>query len=129
MPTSSDRISGCALFALGLAIPMIALPASAYATTDYFLTGNTLQDSCQADDGLVLGYVAAVADLLSFSLVSFDAQGQEVRQKRLLCITDGVQLKQVRDVVCKFVDANPQVRRDPVHLLARNALVKTWPCP
>ena len=89
-------------------------PAVAHAG---FLTGNKLYDSLISDQTVerlyALGYITGVHDAL---------EGTNH------CSPTNVTAGQVRDVVRRHLDQNPEFRNFDADILARVALSKAWPC-
>ena len=97
-----------------LLVALLMAPAMAHAG---FLTGNKLYDSLISDQTVErlygLGYITGVHDAL---------EGTNH------CSPVNVTAGQVRDVVRRHLDQNPEFRNFDADILARVALAKAWPC-
>lgn len=94
-----------------------------------FLDGNDLHSLC-SDSPVVAGYyVVGVIDNEVDQDRAVTADGQVVLTREFLCIPDGVVGNQARDVVCRYLDENPEDRHWPASGLTYNAIRVVWPCP
>ena len=108
-----------AFIASSLATLIIAAGVSPVAA--WWRMGNQLQDECQRPaPAFAMGYIFGLLDGLEL--------GEQFGAKRRVCLPDGVTGGQLKDVVCRYVDANPDQRRVPASYLAETALEEAWPC-
>ena len=90
-----------------------------------FLDGNVLHERCQDEtgginDGYCFGYLAGVVDAM---------RGRDGRTGDItFCFQSNVSLRQVRDVVKNWLNANPQHRNYNADSLVAAALSEVWPC-
>ena len=93
---------------------VLMVPAVAHAG---FLTGNKLYDSLISEQTVerlyALGYITGVHDSLEGSNH---------------CSPTNATAGQVRDVVRRYFDQNPEFRNFDADILVRVALSKAWPC-
>ncbi len=99
----------------GAAIVMLGLSGPAHAD---FHDGNALHAYCQnpRDRGEVMIYASGVAG------------GLELSEKKFFCIPKSAKLGQLGDIVCRFLDANPETRHFPGAVLVARSLRVAWPC-
>lgn len=105
------------------------LLASTMAQAEY-LDGNKLHIFCAARgirgngmDEMTIGYVAGVVG-------GMETVGAGLpKPTRMHCIPQTVSPQQARDVVCQFVDKNPQSRHYHAAGQVFLALIEAWPCP
>lgn len=97
--------------------------------------GNELLDLCGRAPQTLNGYVAGVGDksVSDKAFAEFWAPDRESKDnlKRVIqpfCIPDGVQLVQMRDVVCKYLTEFPQRRHLAGSALVQTALGDAFPC-
>ena len=96
----------------------------ATAHADSFYSGNRLLEKCQADEsdvawGLCTGYIVGISDVLGAD--------NAVNGYRACQPHDGI-TSQFRDVVVKWLEANPQKRHFAATGLVAEALSKAFPC-
>lgn len=101
-----------------LFVVLFASSASVYAAGATFVVGNTIKDDLKVKGSISMGYVAAIADVMSSSPVNgFKA-----------CIPQRVQIGQLRDVVAKFFESNPEILHHQADGLVAAALSNAFPC-
>ena len=111
-------------------IASVVVAASVLAGADEAVgySGNELWADCQnqkpvileyATDAWCASYIRAVADVMSW--------GDSVSSRRA-CFSSGIAVGQTRDVVVKWLKANPQERNLAAHSLVALALSKAFPC-
>lgn len=88
--------------------------ASAQNITGY-LHGNDLYDSCSEKSVHSTGYVEGVVDADIFQALGY-------------CIPVGARADQIRDVVCRYLEAHPESRQEQAPKLIRKAFTEAWPC-
>ncbi|CUX72172.1 MULTISPECIES: Rap1a/Tai family immunity protein [Agrobacterium] len=126
--------------ALALAL-IAAFPVPVYAEID----GNDGHSLCRARNGssMMLGYVMGWlekhnADAELFDLAAGTIGNADVRKHirsyagqagAARCIPDNTTIEQVTDVLCKFLDSNPEMRVEPLNNLMNYSLRRTWECP
>ena len=97
-----------------LLVAILMVPAVAHAG---FLSGNKLYDNLISDQTAerlyALGYVTGVHDAL---------------EQTNHCSPSNVTAGQVRDVVRRYFDQNPEFRNFDADILIRVALSNAWPC-
>ena len=99
---------------------IIALCVALCATTAQatYQTGNDLLKHLRdPDQGMQMyptGYIIGIAD-------AFNGGSH--------CIPEGVQVRQVRDVVKNFLEQTPEIRHRPGDVIVYVILKNTWPCP
>lgn len=88
----------------------------ALAASDF--TGSALLEICRGGERLTycLGYIRGVAESL------------DLREGAGLCMPSEVTEDGMRDVVIRYLVANPQVQQDPAVELTRLALITAFPC-
>lgn len=121
------RLTGPALAVLCVG----ALPPVARAQTysDYWFSGNDLFESCSEPNNFAVGFTTAVASALGLLNWAMSEKGEFVFVRRQLCAPPDVQARQVKDIICRYLDAHPETRQEPAFRLSRQALVEAWPCP
>jgi hypothetical protein len=112
---------GCALLASAAIVLVLNGRSVKGATMDYhpaYLTGNMLFDYCQSNDrssqGLCVGYIVGVSDMLS--------------EEHLVCPAQNAPIGQIRDIVIKYLVNNPESRQYAASYLAMSALRTVFPC-
>jgi len=99
------------------ALLLVMLLAAGSAQAQEFLTGNTLLSNCKAADisskSVCLGYVVGAHDAAAGSVI---------------CSPDNVTQGQVRDVVVRWLEANPDKRHISADRAVMIALGSVWPC-
>lgn len=107
------------LFGVGAILLLSIHPA--YAG---FQTGNDLLRWCTNTDnfseGECGGYIIGVADAQEFFRAA---------NKSASCVPADVEAGQLRDVVVKYLQDNPNVRNLGASVLVMAAIVNAWPCP
>jgi hypothetical protein len=100
----------------------VALFILAGSTTGSYKSGNDLLNDCTSntDSQLVcIGYIQGVADTwAAFRAVS----------SRPDCVPEGVLVRQLRDVVLRFLQAHPEHRHSAATSLVMNAFAEAWHC-
>jgi hypothetical protein len=95
----------------------ITLAVTSIAARAEFLSGNELLSQLDGESyserGFALGYIAGVADAV---------------ENVLVCAPTSVTTGQMRDIVWKYLRANPQSRHFTASSLVVEALRKVWPC-
>ena len=103
------------LIAMALMLCSGAWAASHKSQKVFEVTGNTLADICQKtsgyDYGVCLGFINGVAAL-----------------QHSACIPDGVKFGQLKDVVLKYIQENPEIRHKPATGIITKALKQVWVC-
>jgi hypothetical protein len=87
-----------------------------------YLTGNDLYRICRGstdEQWQCVGYLEAADDGLEALRVSMG---------KPTCAREGVEVGQIRDVVLKYLEANPQDRDENAWLLVATAVGKAWGC-
>jgi hypothetical protein len=97
--------------------------------------GNELFDLCKREPQTLNGYVAGLYDksVSDATFAEFWAPDQQSKNnlKRVIrpfCIPDGVQLIQMKDVVCQYLTDAPQQRHLTGSALVQTALGNAFPC-
>jgi hypothetical protein len=107
------------LFAGLLVILLAACPSTKNQAFAGFITGNDLYSNCKDPNAYksntCLGYIAAVTDIIQF----FDSN---------ICITEDVNLGQLKDIVVAWLTRKPQHRHDNASGLVFAALAEAFPC-
>jgi hypothetical protein len=91
--------------------------------TGSFRTGNQLWEECSAPDsddfrnGTCAGYIVGVTDVM-----------QSQKSANSICIPDGVNIKQLVDVVKKFLSDHPEMRQQPADWQVTSALSVAFVC-
>jgi hypothetical protein len=108
--------------------------SSTIARSELF-DGNELFDLCKKAPQILNGYVAGVADksLADTTFAEFwapDRKSKDSLKKviRPFCIPDGVQLVQMKDVVCKYLTDAPNQRHYAGPVIVQTALAERFPC-
>ena len=111
---------------LAAAFLSVAVLVSGPAKAD-FKVGNQLYSDCHGktlvDQGICLGYVTGVADLLG----ALTGMGWSLGIR--VCIPSQVSAQQVIDVVKQHLEKNPSLRHYSATSLITQALSEAWPCP
>ncbi|WP_365986138.1 Rap1a/Tai family immunity protein [Mesorhizobium sp.] len=95
---------------------ILTCPSAANAqNSTRFLSGNELYDSCTQKSSHSIGYVEGVVDADLSATLGY-------------CIPVGVRADQMRDVVCRFLEAHPESRQEGAQNLVRGAFIQVWPC-
>lgn len=80
-----------------------------------YLSGNDLYDSCSQKSVHSTGYVEGVVDA-------------DLGRPWGYCVPVGVRADQLRDVVCRYLEAHPEARQQMAPNLIRSAFAEAWPC-
>ncbi|WP_352893930.1 Rap1a/Tai family immunity protein [Mesorhizobium sp. M0848] len=81
-----------------------------------FITGNDLNDFCMQSPIQVFGYLEGLVD-------------GEVFEPQHYCLPEGVQIRQLKEVTCRFLQDHPESRQQPAPSLVRMSFRAAWPCP
>ena len=109
-------IRGCLIFIIFILAP----PSFGEEKPGYFLTGNNLNELCQTDRPQVTGYLMGFSDAYSIK--------DEMGAKPVVCPPAGVVSTQFADVVCRYLEENPEHRHWRAAYQVHNALIGAWPC-
>lgn len=125
------------------AITMFALTLTSPAIAG-FIDGNELYKDCAKDRAFIVSYVAGVIDkqevdvlaALNLRMAASSLKGAEnewfIRSFNHIsigsCVPENVTLKQLGDVVCKWLGANPDARHDSAAVLIGRAFSSSWQC-
>lgn len=103
-----------------LALAQAVIPAPAQSSV--FMTGNTLYEECQRpNNSNCVGYIMAVSDTLT--------DGAAMRRgSSNLCVSAGVEITQLVDVVISFLRDHPQHRHASASSIVIYALERAFPC-
>jgi len=89
-----------------------------------FLTGNGLYAECtsgnSADQADCLGYITGVYDGIALM--------QDVDNKHLICIPQGVIRGQIKDIAIAYLRDHPATRQESAAPIVANALLAAYPC-
>ena len=114
---------------VSLALVMALMPSSARSKTSAYNTGNTLLSMCEGQppfdvlgEPYCTGYVVGIADALSIEEGVSSVWGWKA------CIPDSVSRRQLRDVVVKYLQNNPETRDETAASLTAAALAMAFPC-
>ena len=101
----------------------LALPASRAAAEmgAGFFDGNDLFEWCTTRDALCTGYVAGISD----ELTDLEAIGAVTVT---VCEPKEVKVKQMAEVVTRYLEKHPETRDRQASELVYRALVEAWPC-
>ncbi|MFZ6765306.1 Rap1a/Tai family immunity protein [Pseudoroseomonas sp. WGS1072] len=97
---------------------MLCGEASAQQPQSGFYTGNRLLELCRGGQGICHGYIAGVASVMGRNTVSGWAA----------CIPSGSTVGQIRDLVVKALENNPQERHLSAESLVASYLAEAFPC-
>ena len=107
------------VLAVALVVSVAQLCCANAQNTTYYQTGNAINENCNsngaADNLFIYGYVEGVIDARQYIADGY-------------CIPSPVQARQLRDVVCMYIQNNPQNRQIPAGYLVIEALKQAWPC-
>lgn len=106
------------------------------------ITGNQLHEVCQSDDGTLagfcIGYIVSQIEGQSFGAFTVLSQIQEAdnitemnsRISAFLryCVPETASNEQLRDIVLRHLQENPQTRHDPARFEIWRALMGAFPC-
>jgi hypothetical protein len=106
---------------LGLLVAgLVIQPASAE-----YINGNRLYEMCRDDGaasrGFLYGYLASLIDTSAFV-------ADVISRQRPLCVPEGVELNQLADVVCRYLQDNPEKRQSTGSGLAFVAVGHSFKC-
>ena len=88
-----------------------------------FFTGNRLNSACENDKYAVEFYMVGAFD----TSVMFSGLLDDGAKK--VCLPEGVNSTQIRDVVCRYTQENPKDRHWPAAIFVWEALTDAFPCP
>jgi hypothetical protein len=98
----------------------------------HFHTGNDLLSLCTGDveaktqcDSYILGVVDAIGTLQS----NRGADDKSFWKYTSVCLPFEANVKQVIDVVIKYLTENPEIRDQKASQIIIRAMIKTWGCP
>ncbi|WP_298966224.1 Rap1a/Tai family immunity protein [uncultured Roseibium sp.] len=109
--------------------PTITFPQS--------FTGNDLLRSCREDpESFCLGYVAGVTEGVKVgalggtvaAMIEFQTGLADAKKAQGFCLPAGVTYSQLRDVVVKYLIANPEIRHNLAAPYSVTALGEAFPC-
>ncbi|MCA1381269.1 hypothetical protein I6F34_10505 [Bradyrhizobium sp. BRP05] len=119
---------------------LLALMWTSAARADFF-NGNELHTSCSFNNQSgISAYVAGVFDktLADHAIANFHIPSSEIdrnpnlgfvsRAIKPFCLPETATLKQVKDVVCKWLNQNPAQRHLSGAPLVQTALAEAFPC-
>jgi Rap1a immunity proteins len=100
----------------------------------HFATGNDLLDQCGADSETpnlaCAAYVRGAIDMIGSLQGSIASDDKKTFWKaRSICLPNEVTTGQVKDVVVKYMRANPETRADNAAWIIIRALIQAWGCP
>lgn len=102
---------------MGKAIALLLVLCLSVPAHAGFMTGNTLLSSMRSDElfkrAYAIGFILGVHD---------------VYEDEVICSGANVTGGQLRDIVRKFLEENPNERDMPAHLLVMISLGKAFPC-
>ena len=119
-----------------LAIALCYLVVGGHGRADFY-DGKMLLQDCQGGDdqqetqnfaglsqwGTCVGYIAAVVDTMSNAFLT----GTSVNTQQL-CVSEHVQLSQLKDIVRRWLSDHPEKRHLAASLLVFQALKEKFPC-
>ena len=119
-----------------LAIALSCLVVGGQTRADFY-DGKMLLQDCQGGDdrqetqnfaglsqwGTCVGYIAAVVDTMSNAFLT----GRSVNSQSL-CVSEHVQLSQLKDIVRRWLMDHPEKRQSAASLLVFQALKEKFPC-
>ncbi len=85
---------------------------------------NLLESRDHSLNGVCVGYIEAIVDAMH----TVQDSGGTVNGWRA-CIPQGVTVRQLRDLVIRFLRAHPELRHLAAIDLVTNALAEAFPCP
>jgi len=98
------------------------------ANAQNFYTGNRIHKLCQSanpfEQGGATGYSIGAFDTVMFTLRTFPGSAKNLN----VCPGKRLTVGQVKDVVCQYLEKNPQVRDDDAPGLVWVAMAEAWPC-
>lgn len=110
---------------LAIILLLLSIPQTAYAKKKvaisgegFFLTGNSLHESCRSN--AAAPYILGMIDGLRLA--------EQFGAARKVCIPSGVIGGQLQDVVCRYLADNPSQRHVPATYMAMVALQGAYPC-
>ncbi|MBR0851660.1 hypothetical protein JQ543_28235 [Bradyrhizobium diazoefficiens] len=95
--------------------------AAAPEAIQRYVSADTLLQWCRREPAKALYYVAGALDALMLAT-------NDVTRNRLVCIPAAATLEQARDVVCRYLGANPAKRQYNTATLVWTAQSQAWPC-
>jgi Rap1a immunity proteins len=117
-----------AFWLLGLSALSVCIPANeSYAATE---TGNDLLKSCSTPSSDEY-YGFERAKCLGYVLGAYDAFNTTSRVEGnivILCPPEDLTKGQIRDIVVKYLEENPETRHESASDLVMLALSKAYPC-
>ena len=90
------------------------------ATSPYFMTGNQLYQHCTANDEVCAGYIEGIVD--GSGII------QEAFNQRAICLPDNANVRQIADVVIKYLRDHPESRAQSAGALSVIALTDAFGC-
>ena len=109
---------GAKMRALFAVLAMASLCRAAYAEPVTFESGNDIHSACADATLFAMGYVIGASD--RDQLASYAGSS--------VCLPIGVEVRQLTDVMCNFLQAHPEMRHLNASTLAIMALSAAWPC-
>ena len=108
---------------LTAAFCLLAFSASAQNTMGFYIDGNKLHEFCTTNYTMAHGYVSGVFDRSS------TAYAATLSPSVMLCSPQSSKTTQLTDVVCKYLEENPEVRHYGGAAITEMALTEAFPCP
>lgn len=99
-----------------LSIYLVLFSAVSFNVEAAYQSGNKLKTDLNDKYGemFAMGYIVGATEVL--------------RDYKDVCIADGVTQGQLKDVVKKYLDENPESLHEAAYVLVYSALRKVWPC-
>jgi hypothetical protein len=130
---------------LSLVVCFAAMISGAVIRPASAISGNSIEEMCRTMPELAAMYATGVSDAHAIAESEFKiireslGRGREAKfiedmknvETILLghyCVPDGVTVRQIGDVFCKFLRENPERREYMASFLFPAAMSKAWPC-
>lgn len=102
-----------------LLLYLVLFSAVSFNVEAAYQSGNKLKADLKNDSGthnemFAMGYIVGATEVLE--------------DYKDVCIADGVTQGQLKDVVKKYLDENPESLHEAAYVLVYSALRKVWPC-
>lgn len=93
-----------------------------------FFDGNKLHEACQNSRDSLDWYIVGAIESDTWWVNDTTVDGHAVELKDPYCLPVPTNARQAMDVVCKYIESNPDRRHFPAAYQVRNALSEAFPC-
>ena len=96
------------------------------STNSYSMDGNRLYSLSNSSDVEIIQYNAYIEAVLDMTMLINTNNGTKIKN---VCLPKGVSVKQIGDMVKKYLEANPELRhKNAASLVYATLLVNNWQC-